>query len=69
MAPFSALYYFPNTSADVSIYHPEVTKLNPYRGSALCVFVRVFTLGELTDWTDWYILLMFYNSANKPSPA
>lgn len=31
MAPFSTGYYFPNTSADVTINNPAETHLNPYR--------------------------------------
>lgn len=35
MAPFSNQYYFPNTSADVTIGDANRTSLNTYRGSAL----------------------------------
>jgi hypothetical protein len=31
MAPFNAYYYFPNTSTDITINNPLITKLNPYR--------------------------------------
>lgn len=43
MAPFSTLYYFPNSSADVTIPHPERTVLNSYRGSALQQAVSALT--------------------------
>lgn len=31
MAPFTTLYYFPNTSADITISNPGETSLNTYR--------------------------------------
>jgi len=43
MAPFSTLYYFPNTSADATIYHPSETSLNTYRGSALQQAISALT--------------------------
>jgi len=43
MAPFSTLYYFPNTSADITIPYPTTTKLNTYRGSALQQAVSALT--------------------------
>ena len=43
MAPFSAYYYFPNTSADLTINDPSITKLNSYR----CVRNAPFFVGEM----------------------
>ncbi|KAF9516003.1 glycoside hydrolase family 16 protein [Hydnum rufescens UP504] len=52
MAPFSTLYYFANTSADVSIPHPERTILNPYRGSALQQAISALTDLNATVFAD-----------------
>ncbi|KAF8320967.1 glycoside hydrolase family 16 protein [Cantharellus anzutake] len=45
LAPFNNLYYFPNTSADVTIYNPQRTKLNTYR------YVQQ-AISALTDLND-----------------
>lgn len=42
MAPFSSFYYFPNTSADATIYNAQETSLNTYRyvlSPGSCAFV------------------------------
>jgi len=50
LAPFNEFYYFPNTSADVTITNPLVTKLNPYRGSALQQAVSALTDTNNTNY-------------------
>jgi beta-glucan synthesis-associated protein KRE6 len=44
MAPFSNLYYFPNTSADVTINNPDSTHLNSYRCSSIPFFPSALSL-------------------------
>lgn len=46
MAPFTNMYYYPNTSADITIHDANATSLNTYRGSALCVFFYLFLFGN-----------------------
>lgn len=50
MAPFSYMYYYPNTSADATVYDPNETKLNTYRGSALQQAVSALTNTNDTNY-------------------
>lgn len=43
MAPFTNMYYYPNTSADITIHDANATSLNTYRGSALQQAVSALT--------------------------
>ncbi|KAF8322566.1 glycoside hydrolase family 16 protein [Clavulina sp. PMI_390] len=52
MAPFSNQYYFPNTSADVTIYNSNSTSLNTYRGSALQQAVSALTNLNSTTYAE-----------------
>lgn len=39
IAPFSASYYFPNSSTDIPIADPTITKLNSYRYVRACAVI------------------------------